>query len=296
MIWLTWRQHRIEAIVGSVLLLLAMGFLLVSIPKGGTPASQVTQQQEDFVAIVTYLFSLLPLLIGMFLGAPIVSREVEQGTHRLIWTQSITRNSWLLKKVGLLAGAVGLCAILLGLVARLWGNPVNIWLSFDLQVPALLSYSLYALAVGVALSILVRKTVAVIALTIPAFVLPRLAVFAIRPFFLPAMTYTWDPSQADPRAGLGDWRLTDGLIDSHGQAVSEDYAHQLCEPGNGTAPSQDKFGPLNQCWHDHGFLQQTSYHPATQFWLFQSMEAVMFLALAALLLFVAMWLLRQLEK
>lgn len=294
MIWFTWRQHRIEVITGGILLLLALGFLVVTVPQGGT-TSQATQQQEGFVTVVTYLFSLFPLLIGMFLGAPIVSREIEQGTHLFLWTQSITRNNWLLKKVGILAGVIALGTIVLGLVARFWGNPVNIWWSFDLQVPVLLSYSLYALAVGVTLSILVRRTVAVIALTIPAFILPRLAVFALRPFFLPAMTYTWDPLQADPRAGLGDWRLADGIIDSHGQAVSQDYAHQLCESNSGV-PSQDKFGSLNQCWHDHGFLMQTSYHPATQFWLFQGIESVIFLALAALLLFATTRLLKRLEK
>src|SRR5712664_4117941 len=99
MIWLTWRQHRVETIAGSIMLLLAIGFLLASIPQGGMPTSQVSQQQEGFVTIVTFLFSLFPLLVGMFLGAPLISREIEQGTHRFIWAQSITRKSWLLKKV-----------------------------------------------------------------------------------------------------------------------------------------------------------------------------------------------------
>jgi hypothetical protein len=32
----------------------------------------------------------LPALIGLFWGAPLVARELEAGTHRLVWTQSVT--------------------------------------------------------------------------------------------------------------------------------------------------------------------------------------------------------------
>jgi ABC-type multidrug transport system ATPase subunit len=34
-----------------------------------------------------------PVLIGMFWGAPLVARELETGTFRLAWTQSVTRTA-----------------------------------------------------------------------------------------------------------------------------------------------------------------------------------------------------------
>ncbi len=69
-------------------------------------------QQEAFVR--SYNFAIpafeegIPLamvLIGILVGAPLVAREVEQGTHLLAWTQSISRRRWYVTKVGVL-GAV----------------------------------------------------------------------------------------------------------------------------------------------------------------------------------------------
>ena len=37
---------------------------------------------------------LLAAVIGVFWGAPLVARELEQGTQRLVWTQSVTRRRW----------------------------------------------------------------------------------------------------------------------------------------------------------------------------------------------------------
>ena len=34
-------------------------------------------------------------MIGAFWGAPMVARELETGTHRLVWNQSVTRTRWL---------------------------------------------------------------------------------------------------------------------------------------------------------------------------------------------------------
>ena len=42
-----------------------------------------------------------PALIGMFWGAPLIARELETGTFRLAWTQSVSRIRWLLVKLGL---------------------------------------------------------------------------------------------------------------------------------------------------------------------------------------------------
>jgi ABC-type transport system involved in multi-copper enzyme maturation permease subunit len=47
----------------------------------------------------------LPLFAGLFWGAPLVAREVEHGTHRLVWTQGVSRARWALVKFGL-AGLV----------------------------------------------------------------------------------------------------------------------------------------------------------------------------------------------
>ena len=57
------------------------------------------------VALIT-LVLVVPALIGMFWGAPLIAHELETGTFRLAWTQSVSRRRWLLVKMGL----VGLAA------------------------------------------------------------------------------------------------------------------------------------------------------------------------------------------
>ena len=41
----------------------------------------------------------VPGLIGIFWGAPLVTRELEERTDRLVWNQSVTRTRWLAVKL-----------------------------------------------------------------------------------------------------------------------------------------------------------------------------------------------------
>jgi len=53
----------------------------------------------------------LPLFAGLFWGAPLVAREAEHGTHRLVWTQGVSRLRWALAKFGLVGAGVVLAAV-----------------------------------------------------------------------------------------------------------------------------------------------------------------------------------------
>ena len=44
---------------------------------------------------VVNLTMVVPLLFGLFWGAPLVAKEFEDGTHNLAWTQGVTRRHWL---------------------------------------------------------------------------------------------------------------------------------------------------------------------------------------------------------
>src|SRR4029453_1954649 len=66
----------------------------------------------------------LPLLAGLFWGAPLVAREIEHGTHRLVWTQGVSRLRWAATKIGLVAvGVLGITAIYAGMLTW-WITPV----------------------------------------------------------------------------------------------------------------------------------------------------------------------------
>ena len=66
-----------------------------------------------------------PPLLGIFWGAPLVARELEAGTHRLVWTQSVTRTRWLAVKLGVI-GLAGMAVTgLVSLMVTWWAHPLD---------------------------------------------------------------------------------------------------------------------------------------------------------------------------
>src|SRR5207237_7050931 len=66
------------------------------------------------------LFVVVPLFVGLFWGAPLVSREIEHGTHRLVWTQSVTRRRWIGTKLALIGGAAFVGAAAFAALVTWW--------------------------------------------------------------------------------------------------------------------------------------------------------------------------------
>ena len=128
MIWLTWRQHRAQALAGAVLVALTavvflsygqsmrgaytqdgIGECLAHGTGGDHCQSVMTAFMGRFNGVTNHLltwFSPLPGLIGAIVGASLLGREYEQGTWRLAWTQAVPRTRWLTAKLSW-ADAVG---------------------------------------------------------------------------------------------------------------------------------------------------------------------------------------------
>src|SRR4051794_26885635 len=128
MIWLTWRQFRAQAVAGligiaAVVAIFAAtrpaltglarstGYLGCTTGCADLAETFVDQAAGAFFGVLYYfgiilLFG-LPGLIGLFWGAPLVARELETGTHRLAWSQSVSRRRWLAVKLG----GVGLATV-----------------------------------------------------------------------------------------------------------------------------------------------------------------------------------------
>src|SRR5207245_7294121 len=112
-----------------------------------------------------------PVLLGTFLGAPLVARELEGGTHRLAWTQGISRRRWLLLglavvlSISVVASAVLSAAVSWALTPWLAleqgiGNPGRFSSgTFDAVGVVPVAYAVFALALGVAGGALLRRTV-----------------------------------------------------------------------------------------------------------------------------------------
>jgi hypothetical protein len=150
MIWLTLRQQRIELAVATLLLTL-LGVALILSGRDMFAAYQQTQhgasvvtcalsrsqdpicdalngdfrRQYGDLSVLLLTLTVLPGLAGMFLGAPLVAREIEHGTHRLAWTQTITRRHWIGLKVGALVTATAILFTAFSLLLTWWRGPLD---------------------------------------------------------------------------------------------------------------------------------------------------------------------------
>ncbi|MGH3287657.1 MAG: ABC transporter permease, partial [Streptosporangiaceae bacterium] len=149
MIWMTYRQFRTQAWVAlSALAAIAIAFAVTrpSLARmysasgiaacqahsdcGRLAATFISHVRADGAYPVLYatgviVLYLVPAVIGMFWGAPLLTRELKDGTYRLAWTQSITRTRWLAVKLGLLGVAAMAITGLFSLVVNWWASPLD---------------------------------------------------------------------------------------------------------------------------------------------------------------------------
>ena len=320
MIWLTCRQHRMEAVGGVIALGLVGGFLvLTGLPMRAAFNGQVHdclsltgdayyqhscqgllrgfENQATFDGLIAYL-NFLPALVGLFVGAPLVVREIERGTHRLVWTQGITRLRWVTIKLFLLVLGCAIIALAFTAAMTWWRSPVDqvqgrlIPVGFDFEGLMPTAYALFAFALGAAVGTVVLRTVPAMALTLLGFLAVRFPVeFLLRPNYMaPVTTVSAFSATAgpDPRAsGRGDWILQGGLMDSTHHRLSNAELSQLYSAtSNGAANTK---GGADAYIHAHGYLSYVDFHPASRFWTFQGIEAAIFLSLAVALLAFTVW-------
>jgi hypothetical protein len=127
------------------------------------------------------LVVVVPGIIGIFWGAPLVARELETGTFRLAWTQSVTRTRWLTVKLAVVGLAGAAVAGLLSLAVTWWASPLDrahmdAFKTFDQRDIVPIGYAALAFALGVAAGVLIHRTLPAMATTLAAFVGARFAV------------------------------------------------------------------------------------------------------------------------
>jgi hypothetical protein len=244
----------------------------------------------------------VPLLVGLFWGAPLVAREVEQGTHRLVWTQSISPRRWLAGKLILFGlAAVAVAAVLVGAVIW-WNQPfTGIGLEDASPVNGLYRHRgiipvgtvLYGLAAGVAAGALIRRTVPAMAVAIPAYLVPRAAFGFWQEYVLPAPQVVRYPFAGGyPRGGLGDRQVDYQTIDGAGNPIPGSALTDICPPDvlpETLGRTQNKGIIDTACITAHGIRSEVHYYPVSSFWHLQAVEFGVFAGLAAVALAVAVW-------
>jgi hypothetical protein len=317
MTWLAWRQQRTEALLIALAvallaaLLIPVGIHMANVYDRDNIAACITSDSESCNTLlmtfqdrfrgITSLFNwlqLLPGILGALLAAPLVL-ELEQGTYRLAWTQSITRRRWLLTKLGMLAVGLVVASALLTVLLTWWRQPLDDLqgrfeensFSFEGVVPY--AYVLFAAALALAAGVVLRRVAAAFAIALVGFFATRFLVTdRLRPHFMDPLVkrLSGPPSPGS----LHDAWVINGpsLVDKNGNPPSRGLVQQCLGPGQ--KPPSGPVTLAHDCLEKLGLYTRVEYHPASRFWTFQWIEAAIYLgAAAALFAFAAWWILKR---
>jgi ABC-2 family transporter protein len=325
MAWVTWRQHRIALagvaalLGGGAVYLWIMGLSIRHSYAAVTachPASSVAcgNVVGNFLydywlgaQITSVLLQLMPVLIGAFVGAPVLARELETGTFRFIWTQGFGRARWAVAKLTLLAVAVTAAA---GAFSVLYAWYIRPFLAaavsqqsslageiFDLKGVAFAAWTLAAFAIGALAGMLIRRIVPAMAATLAVYAGMAFATTLwLRQHYL-APLVTNDPG-GPPGAANAALPVSQWYTGPNGKPVSQSVIDHLLQ---GFQPIVTKVGPKtlktsldpHQYLAQHGYTQWMSYQPASRFWPFQWIEGGWLVALSLILIATTIWLVRR---
>src|SRR6266566_2714839 len=196
--WAVWRQHRSALTwLGALLLALGATMLVAGIELHRLYAAEIRLGclgssawshacrplqntfgfgwPQTYTGLVVLVMQAVPVIVGVFLGAPLLARGYTAGTVRFAWTQGIGRTRWAVATLGLLASAVATAACLLGLLLQWSVQPVAAQTSrlADRWEPGVFSSTpltaataaVLAFAIGVLAGALIRRVVPAMAVT-----------------------------------------------------------------------------------------------------------------------------------
>jgi hypothetical protein len=338
MAWITWRQHR-AALAGVAIVLsgcaVALGITGLRIQHvyaslvqdrcplaGALTTSRCGRLQGAYyhagypltsnVVLLTVALSAIPVLIGMFVAAPLLAREYEAGTVRFAWTQVASRTRWVVAKLVLLGAALTAASGAFGALVSWWlaqADPLAVasrWqpAQFGLTAVTFAAWTVAAFAAGAFAGALIRRTVPAMAAT-GAFVavltavtyhkLDALLVSAgpvIRQTMLldlpvyqpgsPPVTFLLGQA-VTVSAPAGSWPLRSWITSPDGQMIGSLPPRVLA------LSTQAE----NHWLASHHLSIWTAYQPPGSFWLFQSAEGATGLLLAVILGAATVWLVRH---
>jgi hypothetical protein len=257
-------------------------------------------------------------VIGMFWGAPLVTRELDAGTHRLIWTNT-TRLRWLAAKLGLIGLAAMAATGLLSLVVTWWAGPIDRAIGqatgvpgpgllvfprmsreiFDARGVVPLGYAAFFFVLGVAVGVLLRRTLPAMAVLAVLFVVVQVGMsMAVRPHLV-APEHLTTKITARNLMNVNMMNHVTVVIDRPGAWVT---AQETVRAGRPVTPPKwilgcPGTGPSSQACLTRldrlGYRQRVTYQPAGRFWTLQSYETCVYLILALLTAGLCTWWLRR---
>ena len=238
--YLVWRLHRIQVLTVAAALV-ALTIVLLLIPS----------KDKLAISVLVYATIGVPLLLGLFWGAPLLATEFENGTHSLAWTQGITRHRWLTSNVAWALAAAVVCGAAISALVTWWSLAhTSLHLPrisngpFDIQGIVPVAYAIFAVALGIAVGSVFRRILPAMAITGAVFIAVRVVIAAVvRPHYMSPIS-----------------KLVSGTQGQDILSLVPQGSHVLI-----------------------------TYQPATRFWAFQGIETGIYLVLAAALIVLAHW-------
>jgi len=323
MIWVAWRLNRAQLLTLAACTLAGVAFLLyvrsgmLSFIAAHNMAGCVREathsegciaptrafgaEYSDFTKYVQAAFATLPVILGVFCGGPLFARELEQGTHVLALTQSVSRTRWFVVKAAVaVLPAITVMAVL---TVALWsvisaaGNAGVLQqglfeqLTFDTSGLAPVGYTVFAVVVGIVLGIAGRHTVTAMAGTLVAFAVARFAGETARAWWIGLLPTDRVLGPADGSGAQPDLHggtvIGTGLLKADGSTTSLDGVQSCLQQAGDDAAAK-------ACYAKAGITQSyTDVLSGDQFWTAQLIETLLFGGIAVCLLAVGVWLLRK---
>jgi hypothetical protein len=294
MIWVTWRQHRTQAIAcAAIFCLLA----IVAIPIGlwmrstfssdGLTACLARSGGADCqgaIASFTHKFSsgltagmsvsmlAIPAFLGAIMGPLLLGRELEQGTWRLAWSQTVPRTRWLVIKLVLVTGGLVVFGAAMSLMAGWFLGPLDqvsgrLQFESNAQGVVFTCSLLCSFGLGVLAGLLLRNTIGAMVVTYIAWEIISLPVLL---------------------TSIGPLRIP-------GPATMRVPCPNGC-PGASTGavfPVTGHLGDQVLTLTRSGGELIVTYVPASRFWPMQFIAGGWYLAVAATAVAAAIWLLNR---
>jgi hypothetical protein len=313
-IWVAWRQQRTETLIAAALLVLLAALLVptgldmasrydndglsaCAAATGGSGCREAIQAfSARFDAIMNLLpwLNLIPGVIGIALAAPLLL-ELENGTYRLAWTQSVTRRRWLAAKLGTTVLAAVAAAVAMSALVTWWRTPLDhlhgrMENVFEFEGTVGIGYVLFALGLALAIGTLWRRTVPALIAGFAGYVVLRVFVQSwLRQRFESPLSVTWPARNGFEKPALAKaWILELFPSDRSGHAIAPPLGPQrACDAvGNGKGGLK----VIDPSCLPASLFNHAVYQPASRFWLFQGIETALFAGLgAALIAFAAWW-------
>ncbi|MCM2412702.1 hypothetical protein [Streptomyces sp. RKAG290] len=243
---------------------------------------------RDVLRYAGTAMTVLPAAIGLFVAGPMIGRELENGTYRLAWSQSVSPARWLLAKLTVPAAITVVAVPVLSAVFAwcrtspdtdrvAWYDSTAYAAMGTLPVAS----ALLAIALGALAALLVRRTLLAMSVTVLAYGAVALALAAARSSLWAVSTVVTPLNSAARLPDESLW-VAGGLMAGDARLPGE-----TCERG-GAQPG------LDRCLADHHVTgTYVDYHPASHFWPLQLVGTGVVLVLTVVAVAVAFRVLRR---